>query len=249
MLTKQDETKKILRELTPEQYAKVVADLAKIDAYPGHENRAIDASGRAVMADQISEKMKEIFDILKLDYRNDPNLKDTPMRISSMWVNELMVGRYQNEPRMESFPLQFAKEDGVLVDGEDFEPGMLISKKVDIDSLCSHHFMPFMDLDDNAYAIVAYKPSDKLLGISKLQRIVNWYGHRPQLQEQLTYQIYKHVCDTIGTNDVMVSFHNITHTCESLRGVESECGRTSTMQFGGVFNDGNLRREMIAQAK
>lgn len=249
MLTKQDETKNILKNLTVDDRVQIENELTQIESYPGHENRAIDARGRAVMADQVSEKMKEIFDILKLDYKNDPNLKDTPMRISSMWVNELMIGRYQNEPRMESFPLQFGSEDGVLVDGEEFEPGMLISKKVDIDSLCSHHFMPFMDLDENAYAIVAYKPTKKLLGISKLQRIVNWYGRRPQLQEQLTYQIYRHVCDVIGTDDVMVSFHNITHTCESLRGVESECGRTSTMQFGGVFKDGNLRREMIAQAK
>ena len=249
MLTKQDETKQILKSLTTEEIGEIEKTLASIEPYPGHENVSIDVKARAVMAHKVSQKMKEIFDILKLDYKNDPNLKDTPMRISSMWVNELLIGRYQKEPRMESFPLQFGESDGVLVDDEPFEPGMLICKKVDIDSMCSHHFMPFMDLDANAYAIIAYKPTDKLLGISKLQRIVNWYGRRPQLQEQLTYQIYKHVCDTIGSKDVMVSFHNITHTCESLRGVESECGRTSTMQFGGCFNDGSLRREMISQAK
>lgn len=249
MLTKQDETKKILRELSDVEAANLRKLLAPIESYAGHENKSIDAKQRAVMAEDVSEKMKEIFDILKLDYQNDPNLKDTPMRISSMWVNELLIGRYQKEPRMESFPLQFGTDDGILVDDETFDPGMLICKKVDIDSMCSHHFMPFMDLDANAYAIIAYKPSDKLLGISKLQRIVNWYGRRPQLQEQLTYQIYKHVCDTIGSKDVMVSFHNITHTCESIRGVESECGRTSTMQFGGCFEDGSLRREMISQAK
>ena len=249
MLTKQDETKKLLKEISADTYKGILSELSTIEPYAGHENKSIDAYKRAVMANEVSEKMKEIFDILKLDYRNDPNLKDTPMRISSMWVNELLIGRFQNEPRMESFPLQFGEEHGVLVDDDEFEPGMLICKKVDVDSMCSHHFMPFMDLDENAYAIIAYKPTNKLLGISKLQRIVNWYGRRPQLQEQLTYQIYKHVCDTIGSKDVMVSFHNITHTCESLRGVESECGRTSTMQFGGCFNDGSLRREMISQAK
>lgn len=249
MLTKQDETKNLLRTMTTEDERIARDRLHQIMPYSGHENVSINANQRAIMALDVSEKMKEIFDILKLDYLNDPNLKDTPMRISSMWVNELLIGRYQNEPRMESFPLQFGTDDGVLVDDKDFEPGMLICKKVDVDSMCSHHFMPFMDLDENAYAIIAYKPSNKLLGISKLQRIVNWYGRRPQLQEQLTYQIYKHVCDTIGSNDVMVSFHNITHTCESIRGVESECGRTSTMQFGGCFNDGSLRREMISQAK
>lgn len=249
MLTEQDKTKKILKEMSTVEYVSIIESLSKIDSYAGHENTYIPEASRAVMADKVSVKMKEIFDILKLDYKTDPNLKDTPMRISSMWINELLIGRYQKEPRMEAFPLQFGAEDGILVDDEPFEPGMLICKKVDIDSMCSHHFMPFMDLDDNAYAIIAYKPTDKLLGISKLQRIVNWYSRRPQLQEQLTYQIFKHVCDTIGSKNVMVSFHNITHTCESLRGVESECGRTSTMQFGGIFNDGSLRREMISQAK
>ena len=249
MLTEQDKTKKALREMNETELKIVRNGLYGIEPYAGHENEPIDEKGRAIMALDASEKFKEIFDILKLDYENDPNLKDTPMRIASMWVNELLIGRYQREPRMESFPLQFGTEDGILVDDEPFDPGMLISKKVDIDSMCSHHFMPFMDLDDNAYAIIAYKPTDKLLGISKLQRIVNYYGRRPQLQEQLTYQIYKHVCDTIGSNNVMVSFHNITHTCESIRGVESECGRTSTMQFGGIFQDSALRREMIGQSK
>jgi GTP cyclohydrolase I len=249
MLTKQDETKQVLRGLSEDQMNDIRRDLNEIESFSGHENVSMNVEKRAVMANDVSQKMKEIFDILKLDYKNDPNLKDTPMRISSMWVNELLIGRYQNEPRMESFPLQFGTDEGILVDDTEFDPGMLICKKVDVDSMCSHHFMPFMDLDANAYAIIAYKPSSKLLGISKLQRIVNWYGRRPQLQEQLTYQIYKHVCDTIGSKDVMVSFHNITHTCESIRGVESECGRTSTMQFGGCFEDSSLRREMISQAK
>lgn len=249
MLTEQDKVKKIIKDMSPERQGEIVTDLMQIAPYPAHENVNISEEHRAVMTMQMAEKMKEIFDILKLDYRNDPNLKDTPTRISSMWVNELMIGRYQMEPRMEAFPLQFGGEEGVLVDSDDFEPGMLIAKRVDIDSMCSHHFMPFLDLDTNAYAIIAYKPTTQLLGISKLQRIVNYYSRRPQLQEQLTYQIYKHVCKIIGSSNVFVSMQNITHTCESLRGVESECGRTSTMQYGGIFKDAALRQEMINQAK
>jgi len=163
-------------------------------------------------------------------------------------IQILKIHRYQNKPRMESFPLQFGGDGGILIDDTPLEPGMMITKKVDIRSLCSHHFMPFFNNEDG-YGLIAYMPTDKLLGISKLQRLVNWYGARPQLQEQLTYQIYKEVCDTIGTNDVLVIMENIEHTCESLRGVESVCGRTNTVQYGGAFNDAALRREVILGSK
>lgn len=248
MKTKQDITKSLLRDLSDDQINDIRRDLAQFPSFSGHENVLLTDKQRAVMSLDVSDKMKEVFDIMKLDYRNDPNLKDTPMRVASMWVNELMIGRYQEKPRMESFPLQFGTQDGVLIDDAPFDPGMMITKKVDIRSLCSHHLMPFFNNDDG-YGLIAYKPTDKLLGISKLQRLVKWYGSRPQLQEQLTYQIYKEVCDTIGSNDVLVVMENIEHTCESLRGVESVCGRTNTIQFGGVFNDSSLRREVILGAK
>lgn len=248
MKTKQDEVKHLLKNMSVEERKDAEYKLVQLNSYSGHENVHVPVHVRAVMTEQVSEKMKEIFDIMKLDYKVDPNLKDTPMRVASMWINELMIGRYQEKPRMESFPLQFGGENGVLIDDKHFDAGMIITKKVDIRSLCSHHLMPFFNGDDG-YGLIAYKPTDKLLGISKLQRLVKWYGSRPQLQEQLTYQIYKEVCDTIGTNDVLVIMQNIEHTCESLRGVESVCGRTNTVQFGGVFNEPALRREVILGAK
>ena len=249
MLTKQDITKDILKNMSDDQINDSRRDLDQIASFSGHENVPMTLESRAVMALDVSEKMKEIFDIMKLDHKNDPNLKDTPMRVASMWVNELMVGRYQNKPRIESFPLQFGSDiGGVLIDDSPMEPGMMITKKVDIRSLCSHHLMPFFN-NDGDYGLIAYKPTDKLLGISKLQRLVNWYGSRPQLQEQLTYQIYKEVCDTISSKDVLVIMQNIEHTCESLRGVESVCGRTSTVQYGGCFEDAALRREVILGGK
>jgi len=249
MQTEQDKVKKALRELTPTEKGELLKETDTYKSFPAHENIPMRTELRAVMTEEVSHKMKEIFDIMKLDYKNDPNLKDTPMRVASMWINELMVGRYQEKPRMEDFPLQFGGEKGVLIDNEPFQPGMMITKKIDVRSLCSHHLMPFFDNDENAYALISYVPTTRLLGISKLQRIANWYGSRPQLQEQLTYQIYKEVCETIGSNDVMVSMQNITHTCESLRGVESECGRTSTLQFGGVYEDSSLRREVMLSVK
>lgn len=253
MLTEQDKVKKILKTFTEDnnytRKAAIAEDLKAIIPYPAHENRSITVEERAVMTEQVSEKLKEVFDIMKLDHLNDPNLKDTPMRVASMWINEMMIGRYQHKPRMEAFPLQYG-DGGVAVDDKEIDTGMMISKKVDVRSLCSHHLAPFHDVvsDDNSYAIIAYIPTDKLLGISKLQRLINWYGARPHLQEQLTYQIYNEICETIDSKNVFVSFKNIEHTCESLRGVKSMSGRTSTMQYGGIFKNSDFRREAILQA-
>jgi len=249
MQTEQDKVKEILRNLEPNDKIMINADLKDIESFPAHENKELGVRYRAVMTEQVSEKLKEAFDLMKLDHRNDPNLKDTPMRVASMWINELMVGRYQSKPRMESFPLQFGG-DGVAVDNEEINTDMMISKKVDVRSLCSHHLAPFHDVsgDSQSYAVIAYIPTNRLLGISKLQRLINWYGARPHLQEQLTYQIYKEICDTIGSNNVYVAFKNIEHTCESLRGVKSNSGRTSTTQYGGVFKNPELRKEALLQA-
>lgn len=258
MLTKQDEAKKILKNISDEKYNTIKQELAKIEPFAAHENNGLTAEQRAVMTKEASQKMKEIFDIMKLDYRNDPNLKDTPMRISSMWVNELMVGRYQNAPRIEAFPNQIKTSDYsdnqlVMIDGveivEKVNSRMVVSKKVDIDSLCSHHFMPFFDIGDNSYGLVAYKPSDKLLGISKLQRVINYFGARPQLQEQMLGQVHEFIKEVIQSDDVMVIGQNIMHTCETARGVKSAVGRTSVTLYSGIFEDSALRQETLLQAQ
>ncbi len=258
MLTKQDVTKKILREMDPEHYDTIKSELDNILNYAGHENEYISEEGRAVMAKEASIKLKEIFDILKLDVKGDPNLIDTPMRIASMWVNELMVGRYQNAPRIEAFPnqvksIEYGTTDYATIDGvEVVEPvnsRMIVSKKVDVDSLCSHHFMPFFDTGSNSYGLVAYKPSDKLLGISKLQRVVNHFGARPQLQEQMLGQIHEFIKKVIQSDDVLVIGQNIMHTCETARGVKSSVGRTSVTLYSGIFEDSSLRQEMLLQAQ
>ena len=249
MLTKQDTIKNILKGMSSEKRIEVSHSLLKIQPFAGHENVLLTDEQRAMMTIQVQDHLKLVFDAMKLDWRNDPNLKDTPMRVASMWINELRVGRYQSKPRMEAFPIQFGDKETFTEDGQSYKPGMIITKKVDIQSLCSHHLMPFFNQDSNAYGLVSYIPSDKLLGISKLQRLVHWYGARPQLQEQLTSQIFEEICETIGTNDVMVSLQNVTHTCESLRGVASNCGRTNTLIYGGAFKNADLRREIFLQSK
>ena len=269
MKTKQDIIKDILKRLTGDEINEIREELKEIKSFPGHMNHILTDRQRAVMTLDASEKFKEVFDILKLDYTTDANLLDTPMRISSMWVNELMVGRYEKEPRIEDFPADTSLQadlDGIefettgfediapygQVDGMD-DASIIVSKRVDVQSLCSHHFMPFFNNDNNAYAIISYRPNivngkKRYLGISKLQRIVNHYARRPQLQENLTYQIFIHISKILKSKDLMIVMKNITHTCESLRGVQTICGKTSTLLFSGIFNDSKLRLESISLA-
>ena len=257
------------------------------------------------MVKQISEKYEEIFKLAKLDYINDENLKDTPMRVASMYINELMIGRYSSAPRIEAFPANYyniiqqdmaydnsdmlyaekaAKDihikldeitekfykysdidpvisnlllkeaDKLLTDlmehEERFLPKVLnrsmVVKTVDVNSLCSHHFIPFVSTDEkDSRAVIAYVPrlgSDKaLLGISKLQRIMDYFGRRPQLQETLNWQIKTFISLILRSQNVMVSFHNIVHYCEKTRGVESHCGTTSSSEYSGLYNKQEYR--------
>jgi len=252
MLTEQDKAKAAFAELNEKEIKVIINNLSEIKPFKAHENVEINEYHRAVMVTQVAEKMKEIFSIMKLDIE-DPNLIDTPNRISSMWINELMIGRYNKPPRIEAFPKQIAtKSYDEMVYGESIienvSSRMIISKKVDIDSLCSHHFMPFFDIGKNSYGLVAYKPSDKLLGISKLQRVVNHFAARPQLQESLLTQVHEYIKEVIQSDDVMVMAININHTCESQRGVKSSSGRTSTVIYSGIFSDSSLRVEIANQS-
>ena len=291
-MTKQDNIKKIYKNLDEKEYTKCVKQLAAIPSFQAAENYPMTEEQRAVMTFGASKKLEEFFDIIKLDYRNDENLKDTPMRVASMYINELMIGRYTLPPRIEAFPADMYPKNIIKnkpyvkrfksimkrlqeIEGELFSNGVLktnallteseallnkldiyreefdvekssiqtvVSKTIDINSLCSHHLISFVSTDDkDSKCTITYIPtlgSDKaLLGISKLQRVADWFGRRPQLQEELNWQIKAFVSLILRSSDVMVSFSNIIHYCEKTRGVESHCGSTSSIVYGGRFKD------------
>lgn len=259
MQTEQDKINSVLKTISEEEYAQILEELKAIPSFAGHLNHELTLKQRAVMTKEASLQFKCIFDTLKLDYVNDPNLKSTPIRIASMWVNELMAGRYQAAPRIESFPVDddLSSELDDIIDTPQMFTDMevefkevngqniIVSKRVDVRSLCSHHFMPFFNNENNAYAVIAYKPGKTFLGISKLQRIVNFYASRPQLQENLTQQIFNHIARVLGNKDILVCMKNLTHTCESLRGVQTICGKTSTIIYDGCFKNPHMRAESI----
>ncbi len=188
--------------------------------------------------------INQAFKAMKIDM-NDPNVggeKGTPYRMTKMYCGngldddaELLSGRWSKRPQIASFPNEHGQKHP-------------ITKRVDIVSVCSHHIAPFSTLfRDGAYAVISYVPDQMVLGISKLQRIVDWVARRGHLQENLTKIIYDEVCKAAETNSVYVKLSGLVHTCESLRGTQSNEGAFTSEFYGGDFEKYELRREVSDQ--
>lgn len=187
--------------------------------------------------------MKQAFKAMKIDM-NDPNVggeKGTPYRMTKMYCgngldddSELLSGRWSNRPNMASFPNENQQK-------------FPITKRVDIVSVCSHHVAPFSTLfREDAHAIISYIPDRMVLGISKLQRIVDWVARRGHLQENLTKMIYDEVSKAAESPSVFVRLSGLVHTCESLRGTQSNEGAFTSEYYGGDFENYELRRDIKA---
>ncbi len=186
----------------------------------------------------------QAFKAMKIDM-NDPNVggeKGTPYRVAKMYCgdnleddSELLSGRWSHRPHMASFPNE---------SGQKYP----ITKRVDIVSVCSHHTAPFSTLfRDGSYAVISYIPDEKVLGISKLQRIVDWVARRGHLQENLTKMIYDEVSKAAETKSVYVKLSGLVHTCESLRGTQSNEGAFTSEYYDGAFTNYDMRREVSSQ--
>ena len=188
--------------------------------------------------------LHKAFEAMKVDMQ-DKNVSEeggnigTPGRIAKMWVGshladdrELLCGRWTKKPRLAMFP----NENNLKVP---------VTKKVSLISMCSHHLVPFSSLFKNeSYVLISYIPNKKVIGISKLQRIVNWLAQRGWLQEDLTKRIYEEVQKVTQTDSVYVELKNIIHSCEYFRGSLCKDGTLSTYHYGGLFNKKKYR-EMI----
>lgn len=174
----------------------------------------------------ISDRYREIMEILGLDL-NDDSLAGTPDRIGRMFVDEIFSGLD---------PLNFPRIS--LFDNK-YNSGMVICK-VEVTSFCEHHFVPM-----NGHAYVAYVPKDKVIGLSKIPRIVKYFSKRPQVQERLTAQIAESMAEILGIEDVAV-WMNLKHYCVIARGVEDQQSHTITQNLKGSFaNDALLRQEFF----
>lgn len=178
----------------------------------------------------IAKNFQNIMEVLGLDLTDD-SLVRTPYRIAKMYVKEIFSGLDPlNFPQISFFKDEYHHEH---------KPHMVLVK-VGFTSFCEHHFVPM-----NGTAYVAYLPEDKLIGLSKIPRIVRFFSKRPQVQERLTAQIADCLALLLNTDNVAVSI-TANHYCVIARGIEDETGRTITNVLRGQFDsDENLRREFF----
>ncbi|WP_109830839.1 GTP cyclohydrolase I FolE [Reichenbachiella versicolor] len=168
-----------------------------------------------------------IMEELGLDM-NDDSLSGTPYRVAKMYVKELFYGLDpKNKPKLSTFENKYGYGK------------MLVEQNITIDSACEHHFLP---ITGNAH--VAYIPKDRVVGLSKINRLVNYYAHRPQVQERLCLQIMKDLQEALGTESVMVVV-SAKHLCVSSRGIKDKSSFTTTMEYSGEFEKEEVRNEFF----
>ena len=181
--------------------------------------------------DKIEDNFNQILDTLGLD-RSDDSLIDTPKRIAKMYVNEIFWGL-----DYEAFPKATVVENKMKYNE------MVIVKNISVQSNCEHHFVVIDGL-----ACVAYVPKEKVLGLSKINRIVEYFAKRPQIQERLTEQVYHALSFILETEDVAVMI-DAQHYCVKSRGVEDTGSSTITSRLGGGFkSDHKARTEFLSLA-
>lgn len=177
---------------------------------------------------KIEKHFKIIMETLGLDLLDD-SLKDTPKRVAKMFVEEIFYGLDEKE-----FPRITVVENKFKYDHP------LIETNIVTNSCCEHHFVPILGKTH-----VAYLPKEKVIGLSKLNRIVDYFARRPQVQERLTMQIHEALCHILHTEDVAVVVDGI-HTCVKTRGIKDATSVTRTSKLGGVFfRDTHFRQEFL----
>ena len=175
----------------------------------------------------IEKHFKEIMLILGLDL-NDDSLKGTPRRVAKMYVKEIFEGlNPKNKPVAKLFENKYNYNE------------MLVQKDISFHSNCEHHFVPI-----TGKAHVAYISAGKVIGLSKMNRIVQYFSKRPQVQERLTVQIANELREVLETEDVAVVME-AAHMCVSSRGVQDQNSKTITSQFYGKFQQEETRKEFL----
>lgn len=176
---------------------------------------------------QIEEHFRSIMNIMGLDL-NDDSLKGTPKRVAKMYIKEIFSGlNPANKPSMALFDNKYKYNE------------MLVEKNISFYSNCEHHFVPII-----GKAHVAYISNGKVIGLSKLNRLVEYFAKRPQVQERLTVQIGKDLQKVLGTDDVAVVI-DAKHLCVASRGVEDDTSSTITAFYGGAFKKEQTKNEFL----
>ena len=215
------------------KYNKFFEDLDLIDS--DHKNFSIETPLRKdafELSDQekisiIQKNVKEILYTLGMDITDD-SLKGTPKRVAKAYVNELFGGlNPENMPVGSTFNNKYKYSE------------MLVEKNITVFSTCEHHLLPIY-----GKAHVAYFSNSNVIGLSKMNRIVDHFSRSPQVQERLTIQVVKALQDILKTDDVACVI-DAKHMCVNSRGIKDKDCSTVTGEFGGKFKDQSVKREFL----
>lgn len=163
---------------------------------------------------------------------SDDSLRGTPHRVAKMFIQEIFSGlNPDNKPKLSVFDNSYHYDK------------MLVEADISFNSTCEHHFLPII-----GKAHIGYVSSGKVIGLSKLNRIVDYYSRRPQVQERLIMQIFNELKSVLKTDSVIVVME-AKHLCVSSRGIKDESSFTSTIQYGGIFNEKENRNDFFNMLK
>lgn len=181
--------------------------------------------------ERIQESVKDILITLGMDLTDD-SLQGTPKRVAKAFVKELFMGlNPKNQPKASTFDNSYNYEE------------MLIEKNIIVYSTCEHHLLPIV-----GRAHVAYISNGKVIGLSKMNRIVDYFAKRPQVQERLTMQIVQFMQEALGTKDVACVI-DAKHLCVNSRGIKDIESSTVTCEFGGQFKNKDTKQEFLDYLK
>lgn len=202
------------------------------------ENHIATSANNPIRNDAFTLSDEQKIDIIKKDVENilqtlgmdltDDSIKGTPNRVAKMFVKEIFGGLNPNKrPKASTFANNYKY-------GE-----MLVEKNITLYSTCEHHLLPII-----GKAHVAYISNGTVVGLSKINRIVDYYANRPQVQERLTMQIVQELQQVLGTEDVACVI-DAKHLCVNSRGIRDIESSTVTSEYGGRFNEEQFRREFL----
>jgi GTP cyclohydrolase IA len=197
--------------------------------FDANGNIPISKEEREEMVVRLENKFIEVMEILRIS-RNDPNSTITNKRIARMFVNELLVGRYVPPPKCTVFPNRKKVDE------------LIISKGIEVMSLCSHHWQPI-----TGNCAIGYLPGKYVIGLSKLSRIVNWFARRGQIQEELGEQIADYLVNLIHPKalGVIIKARHYCMIARGVRGSEDKSFMITSVMRGYLANDLNLRNEFL----
>jgi GTP cyclohydrolase IA len=200
-------------------------------------NEALDQplteAEREAMMMAAAQKVEELFDILCIDHRNDHNTRETPQRVAKMYVEEILGGRYSAPPKITEFDNAQAYDQ------------LIVTGPIELRSMCAHHLMPIYGA---AYVGILPAADGKIIGLSKYDRIVEYFAARLQIQEELVKQIGQYIMEMTAPRGLAVRISAV-HMCKTQRGVRAShrSRMVNTYYWGEMAQDAELKREFLQE--